>query len=161
MFAIGDYTFAPWKVVWTRVGNKIQATVIEQSIIPQETITLVACDSLAEADFIAALVNSIPFQFAAHSYSQAGGKSFGSPHVLENIRVVYFDPTNPTHLHLAALSRHAHDLAPPAYAGEAEAKAALAGVEDEVDRAAAALWGLTDAELADVRASLRELKGVG
>ena len=66
-----------------------------------------------------------------------------------------------THARTSALSRQAHALAPRAYAGEAEAKAALAGVEDEVDRAAAALRGLTDAEPADVRASLPDLKGVG
>ncbi|HFD38233.1 MAG TPA: SAM-dependent DNA methyltransferase, partial [Anaerolineae bacterium] len=80
MFNVGDYTFAPWKVVWGRIGNRIGASVIPNGI-PQETISLVACDNEAEAYYIAALVNSTPFQFAAYSYSQAGGKSFGSPHI--------------------------------------------------------------------------------
>jgi hypothetical protein len=32
-------------------------------------------------------------------------------------------------------------------------------VEEAVDRAAAALWGLSDDDLADIQASLQELKG--
>jgi hypothetical protein len=34
---------------------------------------------------------------------------------------------------------------------------ALGEVEDQVDRAAAELWGLTDAELREIRRSLAEL----
>ena len=39
------------------------------------------------------------------------------------------------------------------------ARAELRAVEEEVDQAAADMWGLTAQELADGRASLRELKG--
>jgi SAM-dependent methyltransferase len=158
IFNVGDYTFAPWKVVWGRIGNRIKAAVAS-SAIPQETISLVACADEQEAHYIAALINSIPFQFTAHSYSQAGGKSFGSPHVLENIRIPQFKSDDPSHQQLSQFSRRAHALAPAAYGGDAAAQAELAQVEAEIDRAAARLWGLTEDELDGLRQALGELKG--
>jgi len=156
IFNVGEYTFAPWKVVWGRIGNYLEAAVASQSI-PQETISFVACHNETEAHYIAALVNSIPFQFAAHSYSQAGGKSFGSPHILENVCVPRFNAQHAIHSHLAALSQEAHRIAP--VASDSDTKARLAAIEAEIDSLAAQLWGLTDAELAEIRASLKELKG--
>jgi SAM-dependent methyltransferase len=158
IFNVGDYTFAPWKVVWGRIGNRIEAAVAS-SAIPQETISLVACSSEQEAHYIAALINSIPFQFTAYSYSQAGGKSFGSPHVLENIRIPQFESDDPSHQQLSQFSRRAHALAPAAYAGDVAAQAELVQVEAEIDRAAARLWGLTEDELDGLRQALSELKG--
>jgi hypothetical protein len=51
------------------------------------------------------------------------------------------------------LSQRAHELAA---AGD---KKGLKAVEDEVDRAAAELWGITAEELAEIRRSLEELQG--
>ena len=163
MFNVGDYTFAPWKVVWGRIGNRIESAVVSnvdgRPLIPQETISLVACDNREEAYYIAAAINSTPFQFAAYSYSQAGGKSFGSPHVLENIRIPRFNPEDATHSTLSRLSRRAHELAPRAYVGDEAAQAELKQVEAEIDRVAARLWGLTEEEVREIQASLEELKG--
>jgi DNA anti-recombination protein RmuC len=61
-------------------------------------------------------------------------------------------PTNLTHQQLARLSQRAHELAA---AGDEQA---LKAVEDEVDRAAAELWGITDEELAEIQRSLEELR---
>jgi len=112
MFDVGTYTFAPWKVVWTRLA-RIEAAVVSlhegKPIVPQETVTLVECPSANEAHYICALVNSSPFQFAAISYSQEGGKSMGSMHILEHIRIPRFDPNDPVHLRLAELSEQAHE----------------------------------------------------
>lgn len=157
MFAVGDYTFAPWKVIWTRMGDKIEAAVIAKNHFPQETITLIGVDSSDEAHYGCAAVNSLPFQFAAHAYSQAGGKSFGSPHLLENIRIPRFEPANPTHRQLSILSQRAHELAPVARSGDAMAQVELRQVEAQVDIASARLWGLTDDELAEIERSLAEL----
>jgi hypothetical protein len=157
IFNVGEYTFAPWKVVWGRIGNHLEAAVASQSI-PQETISFVACHNETEAHYIAALVNSIPFQFAAHSYSQAGGKSFGSPHILENVCVPRFNAQHAIHSHQAALSQEAHRIAP--VASDSDTKARLAAIEAEIDSLAAQLWSLTDAELAEIRAGLKELKGI-
>jgi len=159
MFDVGDYTFAPWKVVWTRIAQIFAAVVNEQDgqdgkpVIPQETITLVSCKSELEAHYIAALVNSAPFQFAASSYSQEGGKSMGSMHVLENIRIPKYNPADPVHQALAEASKEAHEAA--AQGDEAH----LCEIEDKVDTLAAKLWGLTDKELAEIHRSLAILEG--
>lgn len=148
---INHYTFAPCKVVWTRIGQ-IAAAVVGfkdgKVVIPQETITLVECSSAGEAHYITALVNSAPFQFAAISYSQEGGKSMGTMHILEHISIPRFDPDNPLHRQLAALSKRVHALA------RRDDVAALRRVEAKIDALAARLWGLTDAELRAIRHSL-------
>ena len=150
MFAVGNYTFAPYKVVWTRIAN-IEAAVVStlegKPIIPQETITLVACSSEEEAHYIAATVNSSPFQFAVISYSQAGGKSMGSMHVLENIHIPKFDSHNPLHLRLAELSEKAHTAA------NADDRDMLQKLEEEIDIISAQIWVLTSDELKEVKSS--------
>jgi len=162
---VNDATFAPWKVVWPNMGDRIDACIISslggRPILPQHIVSLVPLDSELEAHYVCAIVNSTPFQFAAHAYSQAGGKSFGTPHILENICIPTFESGDPNHQRLSELSQHAHALAPAAAAaaGDGAAQAKLAEVEAEIDRAAARLWGLRDEELADIQASLEELKG--
>ncbi|WP_126193857.1 hypothetical protein [Thermus scotoductus] len=153
---IGHYSFSPWKVVWTRLA-KIEAAVVglhgRKPVIPQETVSLVQCDTKEEAYYIAALVNSTAFQFAATSYSQEGGKSMGSMHILEHIRIPRYQPTDPVHRRLAELSQAAHKAA------QAGDEKRLEALEAEIDREAAKLWGLTEAELREIQESLRELEG--
>jgi hypothetical protein len=155
MFDVGDYTFAPYKVVWTRIA-KIEAAVVNtldgKYIIPQETITLVACITKEEAYYIASLINSSIFQYGATSYSQAGGKSMGSMHVLENIRITKFDPGKKIHQELAGLSEEAHTATA---LGEEDT---VAFVEGRIDELAAKIWGLSAEELKEIQESLVELK---
>ncbi len=168
---VGSYTFARWKVVWTRIA-KIEAAVVgshlmphirqSKPVVPQETITLVECASKGETHYICALVNSSPFQFAASSYSQEGGKSMGSPHILEHIRIPSFDPGNPVHRRLAALSMRAHKVAERGERAHNEAAKrwnarTLERIEAKIDRVAAGVWGLSRAELKEIQQTLREL----
>ncbi|HBY98372.1 MAG TPA: hypothetical protein DEP84_31260 [Chloroflexi bacterium] len=155
VFNIGDYTFATYKVVWGRIASHMEASVVSvvdnKSIIPQETISLVSCLTDQEAHYICAVLNCSPFSFAVESYSQKGGKSFGTPSILENVRVPRFDPVNSTHPQLADLSQQAH-------AATATGDAArVRDIEAEIDRLAAQLWGLTEAELKEIQESLAEL----
>jgi len=156
MFDVGNYTFAPYKVVWTRVAN-IEAAVVSEkdgkSIIPQETITLVALNNEQEAHYLCAMINSSPFQYACLSYSQAGGKSMGSPHVLENIRIPKFDSRNPLHVELAKLSEKAHAAA------KADNEDIVQELEEEIDIVSAQIWGLSSDELKEIKESLEELTG--
>jgi methylase of polypeptide subunit release factors len=167
LFNVGDYTFAPWKVAWTRVGNDIPAGCFNSQvvgnevkpIIPFETATMVAFENEKESFYFCGYVNSSLFRLAVKSYSVHGTGGFGSPHVLTNVKVPTFDIRNQKHIRLSQLSQRTHELAPQAYGGDEAAQAELRQVEEEVDRAAAALWGLSEQELADVKASLQELKG--
>lgn len=156
MFNVGEYTFAPYKVVWARIGSSMTAAVVGtsdgKSIIPQETITLVAFDTPTETHYVCAMVNSTPFNFAAQSYSQKGGKSFGTPSILENIRVPCYEPDDATHRALAALSQRTHEAA--AQGNEDAVRA----IEAEIDALAAKVWGLSEAELREIQESLEELR---
>jgi SAM-dependent methyltransferase len=151
MFDVGTYTFAPYKVVWARIGSSIAASVIGKDVIPQETLTIISRRTKDEAHYLCAMLNSEPFNFAAISYSQTGGKSFGSPHVLENICIPKFDPQNSLHLRLAELSEKAHDLAAT---GEDKA---LSEVEEAINHLSAKLWVLSEDELAEIKKSLDEI----
>jgi len=156
MFAVGDYTFAPYKVVWGRIAGAMAAAVAatapgEKPPVPQETISLVAFNDAEEAHYLCAVVNSAPFNFAAQSYSQRGGKSFGTPSILEKIRVPRYDPGDSTHRQLAILSQQAHE------ATAAGDTARVREIEAEINRLAAELWGLTEGELREIQESLEEL----
>ena len=156
VFNVGAYTFAPYKVVWPNIGSEIAAAVVgaqaNKPIVPQHIVTLLACDQETEAHYVCAVLNSNPFDFAVQSYSQRGGKSFGTPQILENVRVPRFDPANPTHLALSSLSQQAHAATATGDAARVRA------IEAEIDRLAAQLWGLTEAELREIQESLAELK---
>jgi SAM-dependent methyltransferase len=156
MFDVGDYTFAPWKVVWPNIASSLEAAVISNHdgklIIPQHIITLIGCTAEDEAHYLCALINSSCANFAAKAYSQRGGKSFGDPHILEHIRIPRYVPSHPLHRQLAELSQTAHAAA------KAEDTARLAAIEDEIDHLAAQMWEITENELDEIRASLRELE---
>lgn len=167
MFNIGDYSFKPWKVAWTRVGNDIKAVVINTArfinehkrLLPLETAVLVPFDEKMESHYFCSAINSIPWRFTIISAAVHGTGGFGSPNILQKARILKYDRDNPIHVHLAKLSQKAHELAPEAYDGDEEAQEGLMKVEAEIDKAAAELWALTDEELTDIRKSFEELRG--
>ncbi|HAL62777.1 MAG TPA: hypothetical protein DCP08_10280, partial [Chloroflexi bacterium] len=158
MYNIGPYTLASHKVLWRRMGTRITAAVAsaaadsfvgEKPPIPQETITFVPLPEEAPAHFICALMNSTVVNLVAKSYSV--GKSFGSAHLMGYINVPQYDLYNPLHCQLSALSQRAHELAAKGQ------KEALKEVEEQIDRKAAELWGITKADLKEIKRSLEEL----
>ncbi len=163
MFNVGDYTFAPWKVVWPWISRDIVASVVHsyrgKAIVPDNNVTFLSFQDPCEAHYVAGAVNSIVFRFSVGSFYSGGGGGIARPAALTRARIGWYDKANPTHRQLAILSRRAHELAPAAYGGDEAARAELRQVEAEIDRAAARLWGLSEAELAEVKASLEELKG--
>ncbi|WP_456332909.1 Eco57I restriction-modification methylase domain-containing protein [Fervidibacter sacchari] len=158
MFAISDYTFAPWKVVWPWISKGIRAAVIGlfegKPVVPEHNAFLVACDALEDAFYICALLNSSPGDFAIRSFFSTGGGGIGSPVVLDHIRIPRFDPKNPVHLHLAKLSELAHKVA------KISDEKQLQKIETEIDLWAAKLWGLSDEELREIQESLAELSAI-
>jgi hypothetical protein len=151
MYDVGPYTVAPIKVVWRRMDRRINAAVVEpcddpwlglRPVIPQETCSLIAAASGDEAHYLCALLNSAAANFIVCSHSVRGGKGFGTPGMLDYLRLRQFDPGDPRHRQLADLSRQAH------------AAAAAGDVSDElqtaIDRSAADLSGLSAAQLAAI-----------
>ncbi len=121
-------------------------------VIPQETITLIDVGTKQEAHYITVVINSRPFKYAATAYSQEGGKSMGTPGILENLRIPRFNPKDKLHLRLSELSEAAHRATA---AGDAEQ---VARIEAEIDHLAARLWGLTEKELQEVQLAMEELR---
>ena len=148
MFGVGEYTVAAHKVVWGRIGSSIHADAIGSKdgkpIIPQETHSLIAVESKEEALYVAAVMNSLPFNFATVSYSQAGGKSFGSPHILENVKVPKFD----------AHAKHCRELARLAAVAKKAASsgdgARLSAARADIDATSLQVWGLTEGDLNEI-----------
>lgn len=155
LFNIGDYTFAPFKVVWRRVANEVDAAVVtpekigskRKVAIPAETLISVECKTASEAHFLCAVLNCSPVRLAIRNYIVL----HPDPHILKNVRIPTFSADNHLHIRLAELSETAN-------------KATLAGhteevtqTEGKVDRLAAKLWDLSDEELAEITRSLGDI----
>lgn len=148
MYNVGPYTVAPIKVVWRRMDRRIQAAVVEEvvdrwlgprPVIPQETCVLIACSTADEAHYLCALLNCSIVGFLATAQSVRGGKGFGSPGMIESLRLKRYSSSHTVHCELARLSRQAH-----AAAGDG---ADSTDVEERIDRAAAELWNLGQSDL--------------
>jgi hypothetical protein len=157
MFNIGPYTFAPFRVCWSRMANTIRATVISEietqigrkQIIPTDTATIVPFDKNDEAHFFCAAANSSPFRWFVHSFSSAG-RGFGSAGILERVRVPIFNSKDKLHVELSSLSQACHKAAAK------EDLKILQSLERKVDKAAAELWGITGDELMAIQEALAE-----
>ena len=152
-FNISSYTFKPHKVVWKRMANDLVAAVVSTFATPfgdkvgigTDTTSLIPFESADEAHYVCALINSSLVGTFIRSFSSAG-RGFGAPSIISHIALPAYIPTNPLHANLLALSQQAHRLATQRKAYEKE----LRLVEQEIDRQAARLWGLTDSELAKI-----------
>jgi hypothetical protein len=157
MYAVADYTFAPYKVLWKALARQTAVTVVStcedewfddlKVIIPEHNTIFIPTQIEREAHYLCAVLNSDISSLVVQAHSSL----FYSASILEHIAVPQFDAGNPIHTRLAALSQQAHQLA----AGGDEA--GLAEVEAQVDEAAAELWSITDRELREIRRSLAEL----
>jgi hypothetical protein len=157
MFAISDYTFAPHKVVWRYIATEFTCAVVsdyedeylgKRLVVPDHRLMTVRVTTSEEAHYLCGVLNSAPSRFLVQSYVV---ETQISTHALQNMRVPEFDPKNPLHLKLAQCSEQAHS-----FAAIGEDKA-LSAVEDEIDRLAGQLWGLSEDELAEIKKSLDEI----
>ncbi len=153
MYNVGPYTMTEWKVLWPEVGHTVRASVCGSSTVenmkpslPDHSIVLVSSDNEHEAHFIAGMLNSSPAQAAAAAYVVL----HPSPHIMKNIAVPRFRKRDSIHARLAELSRQCH------VAAENGQKDVMMELEAEIDRAAAAIWSITDAELRAIQKALSE-----
>lgn len=155
MFSVGAYTLSRYKAVWHRMVAPIEACVVGSEngdpILPQETHVFVPCGTKLEAHYIVGMMNSQAFNFAALAYSQAGGKSFGSPQILQNLYIPKYDGSDGDHRRVADLAATIQDRF-----GELSDDA-LAVKEAELDQAAATVWGLSGEEFTEIRENFFEL----
>jgi SAM-dependent methyltransferase len=148
--AVGDYTFAPWKVVWREQSAQMTAAVVGTAagkpVMPDHKLMLVDCNSKIEAHYICALLNSSIIMAVVQAYAVSIQMD---PHILDHIRIPRYDPNNPVHRELADLSRQARVIVAR---GDT---ARLGQVEKKIDELAAQVWGLTESEMDAIRQSLQ------
>jgi hypothetical protein len=152
MYDVGRYTVAPIKVVWRRMDRRLNAAVVElvddpvlglRPVVPQETCVLIAVEAREEAHYLCALLNSAIVGFLVASHSVRGGKGYGTPSMLDYIRLRRFDRHRPEHLELAQLSLRAHQMV--------QEKRPINAVQERIDRVAGQLWDLSGREIDVVR----------
>ncbi len=160
LYNIGDYTLAPFKVCWREQAEFLTCAVTASAkvegkskvVIPDHKLMFVPLRDNQEAHYVCALLNSAVSTFVVKSYAI---ETQTSTHVLEHVRLPQFDAKDKRHQRLAELSDEAHALT--AEATDA-ARKRLATLENEIDETAAAVWGISDDELGDIRFSLADLK---
>jgi hypothetical protein len=117
IYCVGEYTFAPWKVVWMEQqdpGSFRCAVVSEHAgsllpnrlLIPDHKLYFAALSSPEEAHFLCAYLNSQPVRAWLGGFLH--GKQIGTS-VLEFMCVPMFDPTDDAHTRLVEISRQAHE----------------------------------------------------
>ncbi len=153
-FNVGPYTFAPWKVVWSEIGDEIDAAVVScfqsvalgtKVVVPDHTVIAIAVASETEAHYICALLNCACTRLVVKGYVVL----HPSPHVLTHLGIPQFDSKNSLHNDFAQLSRSCHE--------KTGAGVPVTDLEEQIDELAAELWGLTDNEMAAIRESLAVL----
>ncbi len=162
MYAVGNYTYAPYKAVWNRMGDKLTACVVgfaddnflgRKLILPENVLAFIPTDNEDEAHYICAILNSSIADLILRSIA-GGTKSFGTPKMVEDtLNIPKYNPRNYMHAKLAELSKKAHQLALTGNISE------LNKVEIEIDKTVAKLYGITDEELAEIINSLKILEG--
>nr|WP_240922552.1 N-6 DNA methylase [Thermococcus sp. 9N3] len=158
VYDIGEYTFRPYKVVWKYVAGKISgkaefSTAVmaykddeylgQKMMIPNEKIMLVPLENENEAHYLSAVLNSTITQLIVASYTI---ETQISTHVLNNVKVPTFDPSTPTHIELAELSKKAHEVAREKYK-----------LLDELKVLKASLKGKRGKEREAIKAKIEEL----
>lgn len=155
IYNIGPYTFAPYKVVWKEQSQELQCAVASlggvgkehKTIIPDHKLMLVPFEQELEAHFVAACLNSSISRFIVKAYTISTQQS---THILGNIAIPKFDPSNPLHQDLSGLSRQCHQ--------KTAVGIDVTDLEEQIDELAAEMWGLTPEELKDIKDGLEELR---
>lgn len=159
VFGIGDYTFAPYKVVWQRIGSKLTAAVVSRKkvslpiqdlVIPNDSTVFVPFEQEEEAHYFCTLLNSTPAQFVIRSTSVLATGSFASPHILDKIAISQYNLRDPLHEDLSALGQKA---AVRASLGEG-----TGDLEEEMNELVSHLWSLSREERKQIKLSLQQYR---
>jgi hypothetical protein len=146
MFNVGSYTLSPSKVVWKDIATDFAAAVLEPQapvVLSAHTAMEVACESADEAHYLCALLNSASARTFVASYVA----THISTHTVSTIVFPKFDPHDSAHRELAAASQAAHSAAAAEETPD----------QSRVDDAAAALWGVSAADIRAMQAYLEQL----
>ena len=117
MYNVGVYSVAPYRVVWRRMDRRMNAAVVRpiddpflgsRPVLVQETCVQIATETLDEAHYLCALLNSPSVGAVVSAHSVDGGKGFGSPGMLEYLGLRRYDAEDRTHRELVERSKEKH-----------------------------------------------------
>lgn len=125
VYNVGDYTFAPWKVVWPEqpgqgdlpvavVGTRAIEGLPERVLVPDHKIYFAGFEEPEPAYFLCGVISCSHVQNLVRSYHvmvQVGD-------IFKFLRVPAYDPDNALHVLLSALTRGAHMEDDPAQRSE-------------------------------------------
>ena len=169
---VGPYTFAPYKVVWKRLAGAIRGKAVEYAcsvvepmkiagvikpVVPDGgTTIMIPLDNAEEAYYLAGILNSSITRTLIASYTYELRQE---THILRNIHVPKYRSIE-IQRRIAELSKKSHDLAREIYGkGKRDLESVLMKVEEELDRAVAELYGITEDELREIIKVYNILKG--
>lgn len=119
VWSTGEYTFAPFKVVWKEMsGHSFVAAYVssgsvaglyEKVIVPDHKAYFVPLESEAEAAYLCGFLNARVVAQTISSY--ASSLSLGTS-VVEYLTIPPYDPTSPSARELSRTSKALHDGAP-------------------------------------------------
>ena len=153
MFNAGEYTFAPYKLVWRYIASEMTSAVLinkndDKLVIPDHRLIIVPLDNADEAYYLAGCLNNSISRFIVSCFII--GTQI-STHVLEKLKIPNYNPTHDNHKIISSLSAKAH------IAAKNENIIILEKLEDEIDLHAAQLWGLSEVELKEIKKGLAEV----
>jgi len=167
-------SLAPYKVVWGAIAGAITGKAVSfacavvepingRPVILDHSVILVPTETSDKAYYIAGVLNSVVVRSIIASYTYELGQY---THIIDDIKIPKFDPSNELHRRIAELSRRAHELArcvyassKPSYCAGVNAGDELRKVEGELDSAVAKLYGLSEGELKEFRRLMAILSG--
>jgi type I restriction-modification system DNA methylase subunit len=141
MFNVGDYTFSPYKLAWSRMSNDLKAAVIsdfvtpygKRLVIPTDTTSIISFKEKRESHFVCSILNSSPAREFIKSFSSAG-RGFGAPGILNYIKIPRYDRQNKLHSNLADFSLGAHQAA------KTNDENTVKEIEEKIDSSVEKLW---------------------
>jgi len=173
VYDIGEYTFAPYKVVWKTIAGAITGKAVSfacavvtpingKPVIVDHSTILINTNDINEAYYLAGFLNSLLSRTIIASYSYELRQE---THIVDFIKIPKFDPQDKTHNKIAELSKRAHELAsikhskPLAAERYNHIEKELEKVEGEIDRAVAELFGLSEEDLREFEKLMSILSG--
>lgn len=147
IYNVGNYTFAPFKVLWSQVANSLDTTVVsscfvpntheQKVVIPDHSLCSISFYDALEAHYVSACLNSSISRWIVKNYIAM----HPSPNIMNYLPVAKYDQANPVHRLLANLSENCHK---EALNGDSTK---LSNLEGYVDEAVSRLWSITEKQL--------------
>jgi hypothetical protein len=109
IYDVGQYTFAPYKVGWRYLSKTMNAAVIynnsQKPIIPDLNVITISPDSLEEAYYLSALLNSSLVQIIIRTFGECLRIT---PGIMKHLPIPRFNNTIFEHRKLAELGDNSH-----------------------------------------------------